>query len=184
MTQTNWVWTSGCTEMLSPKTKKTVREILPSYVWWPMNHHEQKRECGKMRAVWESLPCNNASRINIPKHLRSVNMWWEPTDPRLSRLPVYPSPPPFQPTMTTKAPSLYLVSPPSTSLDFRAYSPWLYQNRDVKTIHTLPVDQMTGLFLQLCFFSVLIVAFIAALRDTFQAFDEGMSCTITIEPAR
>ena len=66
------------------------------------------------------------------------------------------------------------------SLDFRAYSPWLYQNRDLKTIHTLPVDQMTGLFLQLCFFLVLIVAFIAALRDTFQAFDEGMSCTITI----
>ena len=80
-------------------------------------------KCGKMRAVWDSLPCNNASRINIPKHLRYVNMWWEPTDPRLSRLPVYPFPPPFQPTMTTKAPSLYLVSPPSIPWTFELTAP-------------------------------------------------------------
>lgn len=45
--------------------------------------------------------------------------------------------------MTTKAPSLYL-------------------NSDLKTIHTLPVDQMT-----------------AALRDTFQAFDEDGDGTIS-----
>jgi len=56
----------------------------------------------------------------------------------------------------------------------------IYQNG---TIHTLPRDQITGLLLQLIFlFSVLTITFIAALRDTFQAFDTGTSSN-SIKPA-